>query len=327
MTRQRHRVRTPAGVAAAVRSAGAGLVRRAPVRRVLAGTPRARGRGLALLWHRIAPAHGGPDAVVPTVPVQTFRRQLEALATVGDIVPLSRLEEAHDGARPRFAITFDDDHVGHTRYALPILQSLGVPATFFLSGRWTRDLGPYWWEVLEHRARIDGVTGLARRLGLVASGVRDLAAAVEGDDTAKRALERLGTDLAVDVMGRDDARKLHAAGMEVGFHTLHHPVLTRLAQDEVEAAVREGRTALAHDVGAAVERFAYPHGRVDATVEAAVAQAGYVSAWATDHRPVDLAGSPYRHGRWEAGPRGTDALVRGALRRLNLPRSRRRWNG
>ncbi len=300
----------------------AAMTRLALVREVAMRTPAARRRALVLLWHRVRPDGSRPESIVPTVSVDLFRRQLQALTTLGDIVPLSAIDEPDQPERPRFALTFDDDDPGHARHALPVLQKLGVPATFFLSGRWLHGLGPYWWERLETRIADDGLEAVATRLGCEASSPADLAASVEGTPLVDRIQQEMQTDPDVPEMTGDDARLLVASGMEVGFHTVHHPVLTNLSDERLRAEVHDGRAELAADVGTTVERFAYPHGKVDGRVADAVAAAGYASAWTTTQWPAIPAEPAALRGRWEPGPRSSDALVRGALRRLNLRRRR-----
>ncbi len=129
----------------AKRSLRAGVVAEA-VRRIGA----LRGRSLVLVYHRVAPSEPPARGIVPFVPSGVFRRQLEVLAEVGEIAPLEVLLQDRDRhARPRFAVTFDDDYVTHLDHALPVLQALDAPATFFLSGRALHGLGSYWFELLE----------------------------------------------------------------------------------------------------------------------------------------------------------------------------------
>lgn len=296
---------------------GAGtLLQVLPTRRVLGATRRVRGVGLALLWHRIRPSPPAASDVVETVRTEVFRRQLRALTRIADVVPLAALDDREAGARPRIALTFDDDDAGHARFTLPVLVELGLPATFFLSGRWLHGLGPYWWEMLERRIAAEGVDGVAAALGSSATTAQQLAVEVEGTEVAHE-LARAG-DAATDEhpMTHDDARQLVAAGMEIGFHTIDHPVLPLLDADTVVDAVRRGRAELEQDLDVPVARFAYPHGRLDAVSRRAVAEAGFVSAWScspTAARPDD---DPHARPRWEPARRDPAWTVSGVTRRL-----------
>jgi peptidoglycan/xylan/chitin deacetylase (PgdA/CDA1 family) len=278
-----------------------------------------RGRAIALLWHRVHPSGASPDQIVRATSTTTFAEQLEVLANLGDIVPLRDLEALRRGIRPRFALTFDDDDPGHLRHTLPVLLAREVPATFFLSGRWRERWGPYWWELVEAAVRRDGPAAVAVRFGLSdhldAPGI---AQAITGTPTASQlATQTRGTD--VPVMSRADARELVAAGMEVGFHTLHHPSLPLLPAEELATVVAAGREELAADLATRVERFAYPHGHADGRAVAAVRAADYRSAWTTAKRVVVAAEDRMLLGRWDLARHGPDAFRRAVLRGLLRP--------
>jgi peptidoglycan/xylan/chitin deacetylase (PgdA/CDA1 family) len=278
-----------------------------------------RGRAITLLWHRVQPSGASPDQVVRATSTTTFAEQLEVLAHLGDIVPLRDLEAPHRGIRPRFALTFDDDDPGHRRQTLPVLLARDIPATFFLSGRWRERWGPYWWELVEAAVRRDGPGAVAVRFGLSADlDAPGIAQAITGTSTASQlAAETRGAD--VPVMTRADARELVAAGMEVGFHTLHHPSLPSLPAEELATVVAAGREELAADLGTRVERFAYPHGHADGRVVAAVRATGYRSAWTTTKRVVVAAEDRMLLGRWDLARQGPDGFRRAVLRGLVRP--------
>ena len=86
-----------------------------------------------------------------------------------------------------------------------------------------------------------------------------------------------------------DVRALAAGGMEIAAHTVTHPDLTRLSAAAVAAQVRDSRAELRDIAGQAIGSFAYPAGRFDATAEAAVRDAGYQVAFATDAGAIDRA--------------------------------------
>src|SRR5690606_811503 len=81
------------------------------------------------------------------------------------------------------------------------------------------------------------------------------------------------------LLSRDGIGRLAAAGMEIGFHTLHHPVLPDLDGADLVTAVREGRPELEATIGRHLRFFSYPHGRTDERVARAVAEVGYSAAF------------------------------------------------
>lgn len=239
--------------------------------------------------------------MVRTVATSDFRAQLDLLAELGDIVPLSALETGGSRDRPRFALTFDDDDVNHVQHALPILQERQLPATFFLSGRWLHGYGPYWWEVLEERIRLQGPRAVAAGLGLDPELTPEQIGSAITGRRAARELAELGRGAEAAGMDGADAAQLVAAGMEIGFHTVDHPPLTALDDEELTRALDEGRTALSEELSTPLARFAYPHGRADERVANAAADAGFRSAWTTA-KVVNLPhAEPLLRGRWDVG--------------------------
>jgi peptidoglycan/xylan/chitin deacetylase (PgdA/CDA1 family) len=306
------------------------LLSHAPARRAALRLASAWGRSLVLVYHRIAPAGAAPHEIVRSLPSEKFREQLEALASIGEIVPLRQLlEPPHANRRPRFAITFDDDDPGHVENALPVLRAAGAQATFFLSGRIFHNLPPYWWLVLEHSIRSRGLDYTRGVLGLGTAGMdapADLAIALEGTPLAERVASLLPLPVEPEMTGRQ-IRALTEAGMSVGFHTLHHPVLSLLEGHELETAMTVGRRELAAASGAAVDLLAYPYGRVNPRAAAAAERAAFSAAWATGGRPVTHRSDRFILGRWEPETLSYDDFITAVAVRLlrspTAPRSAR----
>ena len=76
-------------------------------------------------------------------------------------------------------------------------------------------------------------------------------------------------------LSRPQLLDMAAAGVSVGAHSRTHPDLTACSDAELEWEVRGSRDDLEDLLGVACTRFAYPNGRLDARVRAAVASAGF----------------------------------------------------
>ena len=264
-----------------------------------------RGRGLVMVFHRVADGAAIPGGVVPAVSGPMFRRQIETLRELGDVVPLVSLVDAPPaGRRPRFALTFDDDLITHHDVVLPTLRELGLTGTFFLGGRSLHGLGPLWFQILDTLVLSDGVSQVGRRLGVAAPDAKALSEACAVDLGLQRRLEELhGDDVAVsEQLGREHIEALADAGMTIGFHTLHHRALTGLSDADLDAALVEGREELEAAVAEPIRLFAYPHGVGDDRIAARVRSAGYLAAWTGRPRAIERGNDPYRLGRWEPGP-------------------------
>ena len=76
----------------------------------------------------------------------------------------------------------------------------------------------------------------------------------------------------------DQVRELHAAGFEIGGHTLTHPHLTELDDASLRREIERNRDDVAALTGEAPATFAYPYGDHDGRVVAALERAGYEGA-------------------------------------------------
>lgn len=99
---------------------------------------RAGGRLGILTYHRVSPHVPGLPAPLCNVTPQRFREHLETLLTAGFVFrPLTEvLEMRARGEVPSpnsLVLTFDDGFAGVFEHAWPIMRTLGVPGTIFVS--------------------------------------------------------------------------------------------------------------------------------------------------------------------------------------------------
>lgn len=305
---------TRAGLQARLTGTAISIIAQTPaLRRQLLHAAAARGRSLVLCYHTIGPRRHGEQIIEPVVP-ELFAAQMRALMEVGEILPLADILTRRSAARPAFAVTFDDDDPSHVRYALPVLRTLGIPATFFLSGRSLHGLGAYWWTRLQQSAEEVGLAETCLRVGHTARTLPELARACRGEAF----VPELDTNLPVPTMSGDDIRTLADAGMTIGFHTIRHPLLTKLSRPELATALIDGREALADAAGRDIDYFAYPYGGTDARVVAMAQRLGYRAAFTVGNRPMQASGDPMLVMRWQPGLATPDRMIAEAAMRLML---------
>ena len=291
------------------------LLRSSSVSQAVRQLARLRGHRLVLVYHRLGPSAPPGCEVVPSVPVDVFRAQLQALSDVVDLVTIddvlaSDRPPAGSRKRPTVALTFDDDLPSHAEHALPLLREAGVPATFFLSGRVLHGLGSYWFQQLEALLIAYGERRTAALLGLPEVRIGSLARTCEENVALRRRLSELAADISTPaVLGRDAIAAFGTAGMTVGCHTVEHDVLPALDDPALENAVSRGREELAAASGAAIRFFAYPHGKADTRSAVAVRRAGFSAAFTGRPQPIRSGDDVHRLGRWEPGPLGVDDLL------------------
>ncbi len=237
------------------------------------------GRLAILIYHRVLPA---TDPLHPGEPdVDTFRWQMAAVAATCNVLPLTDAVErlASHSLPPRaVAITFDDGYADNLTQALPVLQALDLPATVFVASGFI-DGGIMWNDrVIEtlrrvpdgeidlapvdlEPVRVDGVDARRSLIQTVIDGLKYLPL----DERKQRVdglVDHLGVDLPDDLMLTTSQLKLLAAGgIEIGAHTVNHPILSRLSVGQARQEIIDGRTHLEDLLRQPVGLFAYPNGR------------------------------------------------------------------
>ena len=101
------------------------------------------------------------------------------------------------------------------------------------------------------------------------------------------------------LMGWSEAAELVAQGMEIGSHSRTHPVLTGLAEAEMENEIRGSKETIENRLGRPVRHFSYPHGIHDVRCQRLVAEAGYAGACSTLFGGNGPGTNPYRLHRSE----------------------------
>lgn len=301
-----------------------------------------RARLSILIYHRVLEER---DWLVPgTIDAPTFQWQMSALAQHFRVLPLGEaLRRREEGSLPSraAAVSFDDGYEDNARIALPILSRLGIPACFFVATGFL-DGGIMWNDVviesLRHTRR--------KEIDLDAIGVghvsidspserravlRDIIKALKYLPTEEResAVEmvRRATGAADGgaplMMSSADVQRLHQAGMEIGGHTVTHPILAQLDPERSRAEIGDGRLRLQEIVDAPVELFAYPNGKpgTDYTAEHVrlVRDLGFRAAVSTRWGAVSADEDGYQLPRftpWDRTPaRFVLRLLRNCVRR------------
>ncbi|WP_234814961.1 polysaccharide deacetylase family protein [Noviherbaspirillum denitrificans] len=232
-----------------------------------------------LIYHRVLPAR---DPLFPgEVDAQDFERQMRLVQSSFNIIPLADAVRAlrNKTLPPRAAcITFDDGYADNAEVALPILRRLGIPATFFIATGFL-DGGRMWNDTVIELVR--AAPGPLLDLEAVGFGRIDVASILQRQQAISSLIGKLKylplqerqdrIDAMCDhaslslpdklMMTSGQVRELHGAGMEIGGHTVNHPILARLDAKAARREIAEGKEALEGIIGAPVRLFAYPNGK------------------------------------------------------------------
>jgi peptidoglycan/xylan/chitin deacetylase (PgdA/CDA1 family) len=236
-------------------------------------------RLLVLIYHRVL---RDVDPMAPReMTAEVFRWQMQLLRRHAQPLALAdALDGLAAGRLPRRAVcvTFDDGYADNEQVALPILRESDIPATFFVTTGFL-DGGRMWNDTLIEAVRrlppgrhdlsaigagVIEVDGDASRILATRSAIR-LLKHLEPDERLERARwlqDYSGGSLPDDLMMTSaQVRALHSAGMEIGAHTVSHPILRALAPEAAAVELQESRARLELLTGAKVRYFAYPNGR------------------------------------------------------------------
>jgi peptidoglycan/xylan/chitin deacetylase (PgdA/CDA1 family) len=115
-------------------------------------------------------------------------------------------------------------------------------------------------------------------------------------------------------LSRSQVRRLIRDGWEIDAHSMSHPDLRTVSATRLEAEVAGSRRALHDAFGVPVDFFAYPYGRHDARVRAAVRRAGFLGATTIAHGLASESADPFALGRVLVGANDSpSSVVRKAL--------------
>lgn len=237
-----------------------------------------RGKLTVLSFHRVRP---GPDPLVPDLPdAAQFEQQMRWVRDWFNVVPLAEGIErlyAGDICSRALAITFDDGYADNEELAAPILHRLGLSATFFVSTGFLD--GDCMWNdrIVESLRAFRGDELDLGRIGLRryacatpqqrSASLRRLLLDVKHFDAARRdeathaIAEAAGTPLPRGLMMTPaQVAHLQALGMDVGGHTVSHPILARIDASAARREIGQGKERLEQILGRRLALFAYPNG-------------------------------------------------------------------
>ncbi|MEN9395905.1 MAG: hypothetical protein RLZ81_435 [Pseudomonadota bacterium] len=232
-----------------------------------------------LIFHRVLNA---PD---PLFPNEMHARQFDAvcgwLARWFNVLPLEQaVHTLKAGQLPARSacITFDDGYADNHQVALPILERHGLSATFFIATGFL-DGGRMWNDtIIEtvracHHTRLD-LTELELGAHALAS-LQDKQAAIAAlidaikyrsvpervaltEQVASLAQVQPPRDL---MMSSHQVQLMRQAGMGIGAHTVSHPILARLSDDDAREEILASKLMLEELLDERIGLFAYPNGK------------------------------------------------------------------
>jgi peptidoglycan/xylan/chitin deacetylase (PgdA/CDA1 family) len=271
-----------------------------------------RRRLTILTYHGVLPRTNRCDPYLlrNVVDCDAFEWQMRYLARHCHVLSLSDacrlLAEGAPLPDRAVVVTFDDGFRNNGTYAFPILQKYRVPAAIFLTADYIGSVGRQLWT--ERVAwLVSSASGTSLRVALGErvlelqtgtaaareASARSLLAALKGValEERDRIVSRLEAELgAADVSpDRDryefldwgEVRRMAAAGIEFGSHTVHHPILSSLDEEARWREIADSKRLIEGQLGRPCRLFSYPNGSeadFDSRDQRNLQRAGYVCA-------------------------------------------------
>jgi len=184
-----------------------------------------------------------------------------------------------EGTLPQRAVcvTFDDGYRDNADIAYPILKKHNIPATFYVATGFL-DGGRMWNDTVIESIRVSSQNFInLSELGLgdysfINNSQREVVAQkiiqqikhlpqserTEKVDAIASMVGHLPNDLMMDSA---QIQKLSQEGIDIGGHTVTHPILATLSMDEVEEEIGSGKNVLENLIQKPLTSFAYPNGK------------------------------------------------------------------
>jgi len=259
------------------------------------------------------------NSIGVTHATSVFESQMELIGCEYNPVELEKVLGFLRGERglPRnaIAVTFDDGYRDNFEIVDPILRRFGIPASFYLiagligtseapwfcrlrhafaitgKDQWSDPVRGHRWNLSDPRSRSDAL-----------QTTFDIGSSMSAD-TCRATVRSIEQSLDVAplekdfMMTWDQVRKLEHSGHVVGSHTLTHPNVAHILDENiVRAEFVESKLHIEKELGVPVRHFSYPHPALnpqwtDQTVALSEA-AGYESAVTTAPGPVRAGDDP-----------------------------------
>lgn len=261
-----------------------------------------RGRLAVFCYHQVLEAK---DPLRPTEPTRAeFLADLEVIGRVFNVLSLpDAVEKLERGILPARAacITFDDGYANNHELAAPLLQRLGLPATFYIAGA-AVDTGVMFNDLVIEAVRAKDGGWILDDLAEISDGIEKdsgpgvLIAQILAKLKYRPMRERweiaksffrtnTGAELPRLMMEREAVADLSRRGFDVGSHTLQHPILKELPDADARAEISGSHRWVEEVIGHAPVSFAYPNGIPNRDFgpqhAVMVEQAGFVSSVST----------------------------------------------
>lgn len=262
-----------------------------------------------LLYHRFIESEEKGSGITKNA----FEQQLSILKKEFTVLSFCDYIQAVNSGmsfrKPIAVITVDDGYYDFYEIAYPLLKQYQLPATLFITTKFVDKEMWFWWDKIRYIL----VHGAAKECFFEYRDKGFNISVVSNDDIEKswqfladycmrlpedekrEFLGQLSVAMHVNLpasgplefkaVGWDEVAEMHKNGIEIGSHTLTHPILTAIDDNRLEEEVRFSKRVIEDRLHTIVNSFSYPNGKpgdYDKRVMEGAEKAGYTGAAIVD---------------------------------------------
>ena len=245
------------------------------------------GRGnkiVILMYHGVVVDNGGlRDWCM--LGKSVFEDQISHLANNYNVTSLSSAVNMlrDNNITDSVVITFDDGYSNNYEHAYPILKKYNVPATIFLSTGYLDTTNTIWTGQLSRMIRDTSVSSIKWRGNtyslssnqekeLYLENVKryikkrpyqELLDVIKMHADKLKVIENITSPDNYSILTSSQILEMKASGLiELGAHTVHHPILSRMSVQNQKEEIQQSITRLS-EIAGECSFFAYPNGNKD----------------------------------------------------------------
>lgn len=255
------------------------------------------------LFHRVSPQR---DELWDPMDVGHFEKCIKYISNHYEVICIEQLPELkNEFKKHKYAtISFDDGYKDNLKYALPVLNKYGIKASFYVATECIDKNIPTWTHLLEYLFQHTQKSHVDRDFDFLSDAftvkeldtrskrveyVRKLIPYLKTltDQQRKRIIDKIVQTFSDVTMPRfmmswDDLKKLSKEGHYIGSHTVSHPLLDKITdENEIRAELLDSGNAIKKHIGYFPITIAYPIGSYNANIIRICKESGYEIGLAT----------------------------------------------
>ncbi|MFK5947648.1 MAG: polysaccharide deacetylase family protein [Methylococcales bacterium] len=221
---------------------------------------------------------------------EEFRRQMLYVKKYFNVVSfqdvLNHIDNKKMLPKRSVIITFDDGHYDNFSNAYPVLKSLDIPATIFLSSGYIDGDNVFWFDQVAYviyKTNEKTLTISQDVSFTIGSDVENRRSVTEDvleylksipDNLRLECINDIKNQLNVKFVNDEDKSlssclkwqhviEMSDNGIEFGSHTMSHPILSRLTNEELLIEISKSKSDIESKLNKTVDTIAYPVGGTD----------------------------------------------------------------